>query len=1317
MAFAVGLLCREPVSAQCPSIDYALRSTFAPYVAQGWDTVAGCSGQGLWLQASTVVTSASFNGTYRVDSIPFDPPHPFNTGTQIFLNEDDKFANAISLPFGFCFFGQTYNTACVGANGVISLGSSMARQTCVYDYSRYSPIPNTRFPIKNAIYGIYEDIDPRVNTNVANRGIYQAVVGQYPCRQLCVSWNGISQYGRGVGFFHMVSQYYSTYQIVLHEGTNIIDVYVQTRRCCSTTNEGLGTIGIQNAAGTSAFTAPGRNGWTGDVSTPEAWRFVPQGPLNYNVSWYLGTDTSAATGILLAAHGDSLFVTPDTTTTYTARLTYMACNGLSYDLTTQITVGIDTCRAAIAASASQICPSQPDTLSVVPRQCANVEHVLWNTGDTSRSIVVRPTATAHYTALVTYHNGCTDTLGYSVIVSDTMIAYRYDTIVENQLPWSHRGHSFTAPAARTAFVYTDTTGCPVRENYSLHVWMNVRHTADSSVCENNLPLVWNGHTFASAGTYVTTFAAGASHGEDSTLTMRVAVRRNTYSTLYDTAVQNSLPLTVCGTAVTTMAADTSLTITAANQAGCDSVVSYHLHVWCNVSARADSAVCRLSLPLTWNGHTFADSGAWVANMLTTHGADSTLTMHVSVNENPTVWVGDTIVERQLPWRYRGLSYNAAARDTFVVANASRCDSIINYSLHVWYNTSGRADTAVCYNHLPLRWHGWLFDTTAAMPTAMSRVDTLRGMGMHGVDSILTITLHVSPVYSLAIYDTVCTGGRFFCGRQCDSMGQYRCTLTTSQGCDSVVTLHLTVNSETHSYEYDTVCQRDLPFARYNLHISGIAAPHGVVHYDTSTTYTIHNTSECDSVIHYHLHINLNSYDTVDTACCANQLPLTWRGRRYTRGGMANDTLPSHNGADSVVSFRLTVRDTSQTTMHVEACDSYLWIDGRRYTYSTSAPQVTLRNSLGCDSVVRLELIVDHVLHTVCEVTACDSFTWIDGNTYSSPTTTASVTFESDEGCDSVVTLHLTLHHSQHTYLFDTFCRSEQYRFGAGRVLTDPGTYHDTLRTRRGCDSIVTLRLAVRQQPPLEIVSTYSCRTACYTLTAQSNVDYYSWSASPDDPVLSPFVHNKVIYVSPQQPTVYTVCADYYDHTTCPSFRSISLEPLLPVKAEIEVSPTFLTYGNNRLTAIDRSHGHDGRNWYLFGEYYGSNAYIYYTNIEGDSVPLMLEVYNSSCRDTAYRLVQVRKYALWVPSAFTPDAADGTNRIFAAVGEGIAQFEMHVYSRNGVIVFHSDNIHEGWDGTYRGTRCPQGAYTYVIRYLHIGTNEAYEVTTGTVLLIR
>ena len=129
MAFAVGLLCREPVSAQCPSIDYALRSTFAPYVAQGWDTVAGCSSQGLWLQASTVVTSASFNGTYRVDSIPFDPPHPFNTGTQIFLNEDDKFANAISLPFGFCFFGQTYNTACVGANGVISLGSCMARHT------------------------------------------------------------------------------------------------------------------------------------------------------------------------------------------------------------------------------------------------------------------------------------------------------------------------------------------------------------------------------------------------------------------------------------------------------------------------------------------------------------------------------------------------------------------------------------------------------------------------------------------------------------------------------------------------------------------------------------------------------------------------------------------------------------------------------------------------------------------------------------------------------------------------------------------------------------------------------------------------------------------------------------------------------------------------------------------------------------------------------------------------------------------------------------------------------------------------------------
>ena len=41
-----------------------------------------------------------------------------------------------------------------------------------------------------------------------------------------------------------------------------------------------------------------------------------------------------------------------------------------------------------------------------------------------------------------------------------------------------------------------------------------------------------------------------------------------------------------------------------------------------------------------------------------------------------------------------------------------------------------------------------------------------------------------------------------------------------------------------------------------------------------------------------------------------------------------------------------------------ACDSYKWIDGKTYTASTNTPQFTLTSTDGCDSVVTLNLTIN-----------------------------------------------------------------------------------------------------------------------------------------------------------------------------------------------------------------------------------------------------------------------------------------------------------------------------------------------------------------------
>ena len=93
---------------------------------------------------------------------------------------------------------------------------------------------------------------------------------------------------------------------------------------------------------------------------------------------------------------------------------------------------------------------------------------------------------------------------------------------------------------------------------------------------------------------------------------------------------------------------------------------------------------------------------------------------------------------------------------------------------------------------------------------------------------------------------------------------------------------------------------------------------------------------------------------------------------------------------------------------INACDSYTWIDGVTYTSSNNTATYTLINAAGCDSVVTLDLTINYSSSETDIQTACDSYTWIDGVTYTSSNNTATHTLTNAAGCDSVVTLDLTI---------------------------------------------------------------------------------------------------------------------------------------------------------------------------------------------------------------------------------------------------------------------------------------------------------------------
>lgn len=114
-----------------------------------------------------------------------------------------------------------------------------------------------------------------------------------------------------------------------------------------------------------------------------------------------------------------------------------------------------------------------------------------------------------------------------------------------------------------------------------------------------------------------------------------------------------------------------------------------------------------------------------------------------------------------------------------------------------------------------------------------------------------------------------------------------------------------------------------------------------------------------------------------------------------------------NGNIASTSFDINVNQIN-TIDFQNACSSFTWIDGLTYTTNTNTPTFTLTSSSGCDSVVTLNLTINSLITGIDTQIACNSFTWINGITYTSNTNIPTFTLTSASGCDSIVSLNLTI---------------------------------------------------------------------------------------------------------------------------------------------------------------------------------------------------------------------------------------------------------------------------------------------------------------------
>jgi hypothetical protein len=159
--------------------------------------------------------------------------------------------------------------------------------------------------------------------------------------------------------------------------------------------------------------------------------------------------------------------------------------------------------------------------------------------------------------------------------------------------------------------------------------------------------------------------------------------------------------------------------------------------------------------------------------------------------------------------------------------------------------------------------------------------------------------------------------------------------------------------------------------------------------------------------------------TLNITSCSSYL-WSMNGQTYTSSGSYTVTLINMEGCDSTITLNLTINQPTSGIDTQTACNSFTWIDGITYYSSTNTPTWTLTNPAGCNYVVTLHLTINYPSSGVDFQTTCDSLTWIDGNTYTSSTNTPTWTLSNTTGCDSIVTLNLTIIPSEPTIIENTF---------------------------------------------------------------------------------------------------------------------------------------------------------------------------------------------------------------------------------------------------------------------------------------------------------
>jgi len=667
-----------------------------------------------------------------------------------------------------------------------------------------------------------------------------------------------------------------------------------------------------------------------------------------------------------------------------------------------------------------------------------------------------------YSAIFADRNGCDSAVVLHLSVLPTSATTFTATICAGET--YEAGGETLDETGDYMFVLPAENGCDSMLTVSLTVLPTFETTLSATICHGET-YFFEGDDLDESGTYSATYPA--ENGCDSTILLHLEILPELFTSLEVTICSGeSYPFN--GDDLTNAGFYSAILV---SELGCDSIVNLALAVAALEETSIEASICAGD-SYEFNGENLTESGEYVANLTSEFGCDSTVTLTLTVagpipvtEEFSMICSGDT-------YFFNGFELTEEGTYEVTLTATNGCDSMVVLHLGLIPTVSIELEATICTGE------SYSFAGTAL---TMSGIYTDTQTGSNGCDSTTVLMLTVHPLQTTTLDATICAGETYeFDGEGLDESGAYTAVYSDENGCDSTVILHLSVLPLQETALSATICANEIYFFD--------GAP-----LNSAGMYTAVYSDEngCDSTVTLVLEV-LPTYTTlIEAAICSNEM-YEFGGETLFAAGVYEQVLHAENGCDSTVVLTLQVFPVASTSLTAQICSGAAYLfDGQLLTLS-GIYTVLLVTESGCDSLVTLELSVADTLESDLSAAICAGESYFFDGQELTESGNYEAYYVAEGGCDSVAVLNLTVLPNLTADIEAVICTNESFEFN-GAILTDSGTYSAELVAENGCDSTVTLTLTVLPTFSTDIEATI-CAGESFNFNGDDLTDNGTYSA-------------------------------------------------------------------------------------------------------------------------------------------------------------------------------------------------------------------------------